>query len=52
MRAGWGSGWPITPRGGAVRPLHQAVAQLAPGLQDLIAHTKAAVDSAALAHRV
>jgi hypothetical protein len=38
--------------GRAVRPLHQAIAQLAPGLQDLIAHTKAAVDSAVLAHRV
>jgi hypothetical protein len=38
--------------GRPVRPLHQAVAQLAPGLQDLIAHAKAAVDSAVLAHRV
>ena len=38
--------------GRPVRPLHQAVAQLAPGLQDLVAHTKAAVDSAVLAHRV
>ncbi len=38
--------------GRPVRPLHQAIAQLAPGLQDLIAHTKAAVDSAVLAHRV
>ena len=35
-----------------VRPLHHAVAQLAPGLQDLIAHTRAAVDSAVLAHRL
>jgi hypothetical protein len=38
--------------GRPVRPLHQAIAQLAPGLQDLVAHTKAAVDSAVLAHRV
>lgn len=38
--------------GRAVRPLHEAIAQLAPGLGDLIAHTKAAVDSAVLAHRV
>jgi Golgi phosphoprotein 3 (GPP34) len=35
-----------------IRPLHQAIAQLAPGLQDLISHTKAAVDSAVLAHRL
>lgn len=35
-----------------VRPLHHAVAQLAPSLQDLIAQTRAAVDSAVLAHRV
>ncbi len=38
-------GWPA-------RPLHRAIAQLPAGLQDLIAHTKAAVDSAVLAHRV
>jgi hypothetical protein len=38
--------------GRPVRPLHQAIAQLPPGLQDLIARTKAAVDSAVLAHRV
>jgi hypothetical protein len=38
--------------GRPVRPLHQAIAQLPPGLQDLIAHSKAAVDSAVLAHRV
>ena len=38
--------------GRPVRPLHQAIAQLPPGLQDLIAHAKAAVDSAVLAHRV
>jgi Golgi phosphoprotein 3 (GPP34) len=38
--------------GRPVRPLHQAIAQLPPGLGDLIAHTKAAVDSAVLAHRV
>jgi hypothetical protein len=38
--------------GRPVRPLHQAIAQLPPGLQDLLAHTKAAVDSAVLAHRV
>jgi Golgi phosphoprotein 3 (GPP34) len=38
--------------GRPVRPLDQAIAQLAPGLQELIAHTKAAVDSAVLAHRV
>lgn len=36
----------------ALRPLHQAVAQLLPGLSDLISHTRAAVDSALLAHRV
>jgi hypothetical protein len=35
----------------AVRPLHQAVAQLAPELQDLVARTRAAVDSAVLANR-
>ena len=38
--------------GRPVRPLHQAIAQLPPGLQNLIARTKAAVDSAVLAHRV
>jgi hypothetical protein len=38
--------------GRPVRPLHQAIAQLPPGLGDLIARTKAAVDSAVLAHRV
>jgi hypothetical protein len=38
--------------GRPARPLHRAIAQLPPGLQDLIAHTKAAVDSAVLAHRV
>jgi hypothetical protein len=36
----------------AIRPLYRAVAQLTPGLQDLIAHTRVAVDSAVLAHRV
>jgi hypothetical protein len=35
----------------ALRPLHHAIAQLTPGLHDLIAHTKTAVDSAVLAHR-
>jgi Golgi phosphoprotein 3 (GPP34) len=35
-----------------VRPLHHAVAQLPPGLHDLIARTRAAVDSAVLTHRV
>ena len=35
----------------ALRPLHQAMAQLPPGLHDLVAHTKTAVDSAVLAHR-
>jgi hypothetical protein len=35
----------------ALRPLHHAVAQLDPGLAGLITHTKAAVDSAVLAHR-
>jgi hypothetical protein len=35
----------------ALRPLHQAMAQLPPGLHTLITHTKAAVDSALLAHR-
>jgi Golgi phosphoprotein 3 (GPP34) len=34
-----------------IRPLHDAVAQLDPGLYDLVTHTKAAVDSAVLAHR-
>jgi hypothetical protein len=38
--------------GRAVRPVHHAVAQLAPGLQGLICQTKAAVDSAMLAHRL
>jgi hypothetical protein len=36
----------------AVRPVHHAVAQLPPGLQDLISQTRAAVDSAVLAHRL
>jgi hypothetical protein len=35
-----------------IRPLHHAVAQLAPGLQYLIAQTRTAVDSAVLAHRM
>jgi Golgi phosphoprotein 3 (GPP34) len=35
-----------------VRPLHQAMAQLPPDLHDLITHTRTAVDSAVLAHRV
>jgi hypothetical protein len=35
----------------ALRPLPHAVAQLAPGLHELVTHTKAAVDSAVLAHR-
>jgi hypothetical protein len=35
-----------------LRPLHQAVAQLAPSLQDLVARTRASVDSAVLAHRL
>jgi hypothetical protein len=34
------------------RPLDHAVAQLDPGLRELIAHTRAAVDSALLAHRI
>ena len=34
-----------------VRPLHQAIGQLWPDLQTLIAHTKAAVDSAVLVNR-
>jgi hypothetical protein len=37
---------------GALRPVHQAVAQLGPGLQHLVAQTRAAVDSAVLTHRV
>jgi len=37
-----------TPAG---RPLDEAVAQLTRGLQELIAQTQAAVDSALLAHR-
>lgn len=36
----------------AVRPVHHAVAQLAPGLQELICQTEAAVDSAVLTHRI
>lgn len=36
----------------AVRPVDQAVAQLGPGLAGLITQTRAAVDSALLAHRV
>jgi hypothetical protein len=36
----------------AARSLDQAVAHLDPGLRELIAQTKAAVDSALLAHRV
>ena len=36
----------------AVRPVHHAVAQLPPGFQDLISQTRAAVDSALLAHRL
>ncbi len=35
-----------------VRPLHHAIAQLPPGLQELVAQTRAAVDSAMLAHRL
>jgi hypothetical protein len=35
----------------ARRPVHDAVAQLGPGLQDLIAQTQTAVDSAVLSHR-
>ncbi len=35
-----------------LRPLHHAVAQLPPSLQNLIAHTRAAVDNAVLAHRL
>lgn len=42
---------PYTPAR-SLRPLPHAVAQLAPGLQDLIAHTRAAVDGAVLAHRL
>jgi Golgi phosphoprotein 3 (GPP34) len=37
---------------GPLRPLHHAVAQLAPGLQEVISQTRAAVDSALLAHRL
>jgi hypothetical protein len=36
----------------AVRPVHHAVAQLPPGLQELISQTRAAVDGAVLAHRL
>jgi hypothetical protein len=36
----------------ARRSLHEVVQQLNPGLQDLIAQTQAAVDSALLSHRV
>jgi Golgi phosphoprotein 3 (GPP34) len=36
----------------AIRPLHQAVGQLDAGLCGLVAQTKAAVDSAVLAHRL
>jgi hypothetical protein len=35
-----------------LRPLHHAVAQLPPSLCDLISQTRAAVDSALLAHRL
>jgi Golgi phosphoprotein 3 (GPP34) len=35
----------------ALRPLPEAIAQLSPSLQDLVNRTKAAVDSAVLAHR-
>jgi hypothetical protein len=35
-----------------VRVVDQAVALLSPGLQELIAQTQAAVDSAVLAHRI
>jgi Golgi phosphoprotein 3 (GPP34) len=35
-----------------LRPLHHAVAQLPPSLQDLISQARAAVDSAVLAHRL
>jgi hypothetical protein len=35
-----------------LRPLHHAVAQLPSSLQDLISQTRAAVDSAVLAHRL
>jgi hypothetical protein len=38
--------------GRAVRPVHHAVAQLPPSLQDLISQTRAAVASALLAHRL
>jgi hypothetical protein len=37
---------------GPVRPVHLAVAQLSPGLQGLIAQTRASVDSAVLAQRM
>jgi hypothetical protein len=37
--------------GHGARPLDQVAAQLGPGLGGLVAHTKAAVDSALLAHR-
>jgi hypothetical protein len=35
-----------------LQPLRHAVAQLAPGLQELISRTRVAVDSAVLAHRL
>jgi hypothetical protein len=43
---------PYTPDARPLRLLHHALAQLPPSLQDLIAHTRAAVDSAVLAHRL
>jgi hypothetical protein len=36
----------------AIRPLSRALAQLPPGVHDLVTQTHAAVDSAVLAHRV